>query len=107
MISYTKKCIFVHIPKTGGGSIEKIIWPKDRKKYHLWKGFIKPHYNKYQTDGLQHLFATHIQQEVGDQVFNNFFKFSFIRNPYDKAVSQFWLHENERRLKEIYRHVRR
>lgn len=52
-------------------------------------GFVDDHHNKYQTDGLQHLFATHIRTEVGADIFARYFKFTFVRNPWDKAVSQF------------------
>ena len=90
MISYKHKCIFVHIPKTGGTTVESLIWrPKDKIETNLWMGFIDNYNNKYQTGGLQHLLSHQIKQEVGDKVFNSFFKFCFVRNPYDKAVSQY------------------
>jgi len=91
MISHKHKCIFIHIPKTGGSSVENVLWPlkSDRTIDNLWMGFVKPYYNKYQTGGLQHLTSEQIKKEVGDNIFNSYYKFSIKRNPYDKAVSQF------------------
>ncbi len=89
MISHTYKCIFVHIPKCGGSSLENIIWPEQRDTSNLWMGFISKYQNKYQTGGLQHLLATQIRQEVGEGIFNQYFKFTIIRNPWDKMVSQY------------------
>jgi len=89
MISHELKCIFVHIPKCGGTSIEDIIWPMPRKVSDLWMGFINEYENKYQTGGLQHLKGSQICQEVGQEVYNSYYKFSFVRNPWDKAVSQY------------------
>ncbi len=37
-------------------------------------------HNKYQTGGLQHLLASQIQKEVGDEIFEKFFKFTIVRN---------------------------
>lgn len=87
MISRQHHCIFVHIPRTGGTSIENVIWPAERSEAELWMGFVQPHHNKYQTGGLQHLYARHIRHEVGEQTFQDFFKFAFVRNPWDKLVS--------------------
>ena len=90
MISHRHKCIFVHIPKCGGTSLENVIWPEPRSPSDLWMGFISKFHNKYQTGGLQHLLAIQIREEVGSDIFNQYFKFTIVRNPWDKAVSQFF-----------------
>jgi hypothetical protein len=91
MVSHKHKTIFVHIPKTGGTSIEQLIWPveKGRAESDLWMGLVDGFHNKYQTGGLQHLLAIQIRQELGANIFNEYFKFCFVRNPWDKAISQF------------------
>lgn len=91
MISHKYRCIFVHIPKTGGTSIEDLIWPErhELSENELWMGFIDKYHNKYQTGGLQHLLAKQIRSEIGASTFDSYFKFAFTRNPWDKVVSQF------------------
>ena len=91
MISHDKKCIFIHIPKCGGTSIEDVIWPKERGRTEkdLWMGFVSRFENKYQTGGLQHLLAWQVRDEVGLDIFGAYYKFAFVRNPWDRIVSQF------------------
>jgi predicted nucleotidyltransferase len=89
MISYSHKCIFIHIPKTAGTSLENVIWPSKRTEANLWMGFIDKFNNKYQTGGLQHLLSRQIRDEVGEKIHKKYYKFCFVRNPWDKAVSQF------------------
>lgn len=101
MISHKHECIFIHIPKCGGTSLEQVIWPKPRQESDLWMGFVDKYHNRHQSGGLQHLFARHILQEVGEQVFNRYFKFSIVRNPWDKAVSQFSYMKKREDLREF------
>lgn len=103
MISHKHQCIFVHIPRCGGTSIEDVIWPnmEDRTDANLWMGFVSKYRNKYQTGGLQHLLARQIELEVGSVVFKRYFKFAIIRNPWDKAVSQFSYMKSRKDLREF------
>jgi hypothetical protein len=103
MISHVHRCIFVHIPKTGGTSIENIVWPRpeQRTSGDLWMGFIDKYHNKYQTGGLQHLLARHIRTEIGTARFEGYFKFTVVRNPWDKAVSQYAYMSERQDLREF------
>ena len=92
MICRKRRIIFIHIPKTGGTSVENLFWPVDkyqRTERNLWMGFKRPMFNKYQTGGLQHLTASLVQREVGSRMFAKCFKFAFVRNPWDKVISQY------------------
>lgn len=81
----------MHIPKCGGTSVENAIWLpyQKRSEKELWMGFVDQFHNKYQTGGLQHLTAMYIKEEVGENIFDSYFKFAFVRNPFDRIASQF------------------
>jgi hypothetical protein len=67
MINHKHKCIFVEVPKTGSTSIRSIIgYPK------------RPH-----------LDIVEIESQITTEQFNEYFKFGFVRNPWDRAVSLF------------------
>ncbi len=110
MISHEHRCIFIHIPKNGGASIEKLIWSdmEARSEDELWMGYKTPHHNAYQTGALQHLFATNIIRAVGLKTYQEYFSFSMVRNPWDKAISQFLYLQKRHDLRsflDVPRHV--
>jgi len=79
MISHKHKWIFIHVIKTAGSSIEKCL------------SGVKKH---------KHEPASKVRKAVGEKTWNSYFKFSFVRNPFDKIVSQYhfnrhkWGHKN-------------
>ena len=87
-ISHKHKIVFVHIPKTGGATIEKTlkIFGSDNN------GSLKPNYDiLYGISGnriLQHLKINEIN-ELTENKFQEYKLFSFVRNPYDRIVSEF------------------
>jgi len=71
MISHDHKCIFIHIPRTGGSSFEKVIFGMD------WFA------HKKET---KHLIASQAK-EIYKEYWNDYFKFAIVRNPWDRCVS--------------------
>jgi len=81
MIFHRYKCVFIHIPRTGGTSIEASFEKEDRS-------------------GERHIFAHEIPSLPADH-----FKFSFVRDPWDRMLSYYrwrkspesvWVQEFER-----------
>ncbi|MCU0536474.1 MAG: sulfotransferase family protein [Hydrococcus sp. Prado102] len=97
-ISFDRKFIFVHISKVAGVSIanaitkycyqvsiiNKIAWrlhlpfvgaerKLDRLLYHRWG----------------HAYASELKEFLGEEEYNKFFKFAFVRNPFDRELSDY------------------
>ena len=77
MIDHKNKFIFIHIPKTGGSSIESIFHPSIITKTGICKDIPNKHYT---LDSLLK------NKEIE---LSKFFSFSFIRNPWDKILSHY------------------
>jgi len=85
MINHTHKFIFIHIPKTGGTSIEFHFVPDrmDRIK-HIYGG------TPLQPDNKAHLKFHHLKIQYPSLNFDEYVKFTFVRNPWSRAVSSFF-----------------
>jgi chondroitin 4-sulfotransferase 11 len=68
MISHELRCIFVHVQKTGGSSIRGAL-------------------RMAQFDAHKHRFADELRTIYGADTWNQYFKFAFVRNPWDRLVS--------------------
>jgi len=86
MIIHDYKSIFIHVSKTGGSSIEHAFNPNiqlDKKNAGAKKG-------NTSFKG-KHFPARRYKLEYPD-IFDSYFKFAFVRNPWDRLVSNwFWL----------------
>ena len=79
VISENLRCIFVHVQKTGGSSIEVALRQHDAAIPE------KPH------NARRHMGAREIRTLVSPQAWNDHFKFAFVRNPWDRLVSWYFM----------------
>tara|TARA_Y100000310_G_scaffold344865_1_gene460102 strand:- start:2178 stop:2738 length:561 start_codon:yes stop_codon:yes gene_type:complete len=82
MITSELECIFVHIPRTGGSSIE----------ISLGKGLGTLSGNNTLGTFKDKHWSSRRYKKNNPSEWSRFFKFTFVRNPWDKAVSTYeWL----------------
>ena len=83
MISHTHKCIFVHIPKTGGTSVLHSMPRKLKPFPHGWDRKFKKYRQHFtMSELLKHGY-------INSEQFSLYFKFAFVRNPWDRFLSEF------------------
>ena len=84
---HQKKIIFIHIPKTGGTSIENYM---NILNYN--NPILKHGYGTFKNISFQHFTYSDYNEFLGIHIFKNYFKFSVIRNPYTRIISEyFWV----------------
>jgi len=92
MIIQRSKLIFLHIPKTGGTSIER----------HLIPEILSPNIfnQKYMFGLIDRQYAQHFNyenmQKHSEEKLDDYFKFTFVRNTWDRLVSAYnYLYKNK------------
>jgi chondroitin 4-sulfotransferase 11 len=85
MFSYTRfdispkqRGIFIHVPRTGGTSISRHVFPRASRMF------------------LAHSTASFVQSHIGDVYWEKLFTFSFVRNPYERLVSWYLFYKKNR-----------
>lgn len=81
ILSENLKFIFIAVPKTGTTSLEKVLKP----------------YDSFGCSGedwapppVKHKPARQLRAELGEERWRSYFKFSFVRNPWERVVSQYF-----------------
>ena len=100
IISHSKKFIFVHIKKNAGTSVTRYL-----DEYLTYRDLvlgctefgeqIQPFFRwKYKLN--KHSYSKRIKAVTGDEVWNDYFSFTFVRNPWARMVSLYtWCRKNK------------
>jgi len=108
MISHKYKCIFIHIPKTAGTSVESALGHLDghqgrEGQDHRCIRMIEPWINtgifrstvnfRMFLSSVRYSFRNHKNPNndltVSREQYNSYFKFTVVRNPWDRAYSSY------------------
>ena len=80
LISHSHKFIFIHIGKTGGTAIEKVLCQYLNIDFEETK-------KDSQGNWWKHIWAKGMKKRVGAEIWDDYFTFAFVRNPYDMILS--------------------
>lgn len=105
MISHKHKFIFIHIPKCAGSSIRdfyfdtpNLNWRKPN--YELLYGWCPKRQIHLQHATTKQLLETDL---IDKNDWNNYFKFTFVRNPWDRAYSSYLWVMKDRKINDSFR----
>jgi len=93
MLCHHFNCLFVHIPKAAGQSIEKVFLEKLGLTWETRDALLLGENNNISTSprSFSHLTASEYvgKKFITPEQFSKYFKFTFVRNPYTRLVSTY------------------
>ncbi|MEX1026186.1 MAG: sulfotransferase family 2 domain-containing protein [Planctomycetota bacterium] len=93
LISDDKRFVFVHVPKTGGTSITAALapWslPRNAARWASWVRWIGLPRDHRRFRFQKHGTLASVERIMEPTLFRSYFKFGFVRNPWDRLVSDY------------------
>jgi hypothetical protein len=83
-----EKFIFIHIPRTGGTSLERLLLSIDSVK--PWEELTSKKLVDHQVGPQKHFKASRVEALVGENKWKRAKKISIVRNPFDKVISHYF-----------------
>lgn len=99
LISDSHQYIFVHVRKAAGSSVRNVLhdtairWGGNRWHKLLSRAGFGIHYHRYAF--RLHSPLIHAERAMPHELFQRYFKFAFVRNPWDRLVSEYEFIRNQ------------
>lgn len=85
-----KKFIFIHVPKTGGTSLTEVLRPC--ASIGVNKQYSVPNGSMFHETVMKHVRALHLKKFINNNIWDSYFKFGFVRNPWALLLSLYsWM----------------